>query len=42
VIAAPQSIETIINSLEHYALGDIRHNSCKPIAAFILSIISVP
>ena len=34
----PQSIETIIHSLEHYALGDIKHNKCKPIAAFILSI----
>jgi hypothetical protein len=34
----PQDIETIIHSLEHYALGDIRHNRCKPIAAFILSM----
>lgn len=34
----PQSIETIIHSLEHYALEDIRHNKSKPIAAFILSM----
>lgn len=34
----PQDIETIIHSLEHYALGDIRHNRSKPIAAFILSM----
>ncbi len=32
----PQDIETIIYSLEYYALGDIRHNRSKPIAAFIL------
>jgi len=38
VIETPQSIDTIINSLEHYALGDIRHNRSKPIAAFILSM----
>jgi len=31
----PQDLE-IIHSLEHYALGDIRHNRSKPIAAFIL------
>jgi hypothetical protein len=36
--ANPQDIETIIHSLEHYALGDIRHNRSKPIAAFILSM----
>lgn len=34
----PQDIETIIKSFKDYALGDIRHNQCKPIAAFILSI----
>jgi hypothetical protein len=34
----PQEIETIIFSFEHYALGDIRHNKSKPIAAFILSM----
>jgi hypothetical protein len=34
----PQDIETIIHSLELYALGDIRHNRIKPIAAFILSM----
>lgn len=34
----PQDLETIIHSLEHYALGDIRHNRSRPIAAFILSI----
>lgn len=34
----PQSIDTIIHSFEHYALGDINHNRCKPIAAYILSI----
>jgi len=34
----PQNIETIIKSFETYALGDIQHNKCKPIAAFILSI----
>jgi hypothetical protein len=34
----PQDLETIIHSLEHYALGDIRHNRSKPIAAFILSM----
>jgi len=33
-----QDIEDIIKSFEKYALGDIRHNKCKPIAAFILSI----
>ena len=32
----PQEIETIINSMEKYALGDIRHNQSRPIAAFIL------
>lgn len=35
---SPQEIETIIHSMEHYALGDIRHNRSKPIAAFILSM----
>ncbi|MBS1914933.1 MAG: hypothetical protein JST87_01580 [Bacteroidetes bacterium] len=34
----PQDIETIIHSFRHYALGDINHNRCKPIAAFILSV----
>lgn len=33
-----QDIETIIKSFETYALGDINHNKCKPIAAFILSV----
>lgn len=33
-----QPIDTIIKSFKDYALGDIRHNKCKPIAAFILSI----
>ncbi len=32
----PQDIETIIHSFEGFALGDIRHNSNKPIAAMIL------
>lgn len=34
----PQDIETIIKSLEKYALDDIRYVKPKPIAAFILSI----
>jgi hypothetical protein len=34
----PQSIETIIQSFEIFALGDIEHNRSNPIAAFILSI----
>ena len=34
----PQDIETIVQSFKDYALGDINHNRCKPIAAFILSI----
>ena len=34
----PQSIETIIHSFEHYALGDIQHTKPKSIATFILSI----
>ena len=35
---SPQDIETIIGSLENYALGDIKYNKPKPISAFILSI----
>lgn len=34
----PQTIDTIINSFEKYALGDIRHTKPKPVATFILSI----
>src|SRR5438876_5823943 len=34
----PQDIEQIINSFETYALGDIRHNKSKPIAAFLLGV----
>lgn len=32
----PQTIEQIITAFECYALGDIKHNADKPIAAFIL------
>ena len=34
----PQDINTIVSSFRTYALGDIKHNQSKPIAAFILSI----
>ncbi|MFZ6024390.1 MAG: hypothetical protein ACOYVG_08020 [Bacteroidota bacterium] len=34
----PQTIQQIITAFECYALGDIKHNSSKPIAAFILSM----
>jgi len=36
-----QSIDTIIHSFEGYALGDIKYNKTKPIAAFILGILFI-
>ena len=34
----PQKINTIIQSFKDYALGDIKHNTDNPIAAFILAM----